>query len=978
MLLAACRRFGRLFLAVLFATAALPGAASAAAHPPDISWKTLETSHFLIHFPARSAAVARRLAGMVEPIHDRLTRAIGWTPEERTHIVLIDYLDLTNGSATPSPHNAIQIYTTPPAPASALGDQDDWLRLVFTHEYNHILHLDQAFGPAKAARDMLGRAAIAGINGIPVPVLPFPNLFLPLWMVEGYATLDETEHTTAGRGDSSYTAMILRTAALQGTLFPLDKGNGDEGEWPGGAFRYLYGEAFLDYLSAKYGRERLNAMYHAYATGLSPLLPSAAAVMELGASLESEWEAWQRNLIRESRALRRSLRAHAPFTRAEALTQERWSTRRPRFSPDGATVYFTVQNATAYPHVRAVDLGTGVERVLFEHDLALGNLAPSADGRYLYFVQGAVYERFNVYGDAFRYDFASGTVERLTTGARLLSLDVSPDGRWLAAVQNDVSEQRLMLYPMEAGRPGAPRTLAGGADRIFDTPRFSPDGSRLAYAAWSRGGFIDLYVTDLQGGERRLTADRHLDLAPVFLDDDTLLFSSDRTGIYNLYTVPAGSPAPATAVAQEMVQMTHTPFGFFESDVHAGRVVAAAYDGRGFYPARIALSPVTSPAVAWRIDRAAWQDRSAPWSGPERDYRAAETLWPRQWMPYLTAESLLGSGGWAEAGVSLTGEDVLGMHAYELTGFYHTLLDRPGFAFGYQWDGWTPTLGLAALDAPRLDTLHAGAEPDAETGVRAQGAAASVLFPFPGLRSAAGLTAEYSLVHEREIGMIAGDGIRLSRRSAGAALQFTFGSARHYTNSISIEDGARFSLTGRAIAPWLGATYTNHSAVADLRYYWSLPARQVLAVQGVGGIASNARFGGPFRLGGLEEQSSLGTAEGIPLRGFATTSLQQGSRVAKASLEYRFPLLFLKRGIPAWGTFPLLVDQLHGALYAEGGSAWIDSPVWRAAVGGEFIVDLTIGYLFPLSLGIGAALPVSPAAERNGLAPYFVLHGYAF
>ena len=44
---------------------------------------------------------------------------------------------------------------------SSSADTDDWLRLVFTHEFTHIVHLDRSEGWARVVRGVFGRMPIA-------------------------------------------------------------------------------------------------------------------------------------------------------------------------------------------------------------------------------------------------------------------------------------------------------------------------------------------------------------------------------------------------------------------------------------------------------------------------------------------------------------------------------------------------------------------------------------------------------------------------------------------------------------------------------------------------------------------------------------------------------------------------------------------------------------------------------------------------
>lgn len=95
---------------------------------------------------------------------------------------------------------------------------------------------------------------------------------------------------------------------------------------------------------------------------------------------------------------------------------------------------------------------------------------------------------------------------------------------------------------------GAETTLASGRD-FFACPRLSPDGRKLAYVAWDHPnmpwdgselmvcGFADdggvSASTVVAGGAAESIVE------PMWLDDGTLLFNSDRTGYWNLWRYDA-------------------------------------------------------------------------------------------------------------------------------------------------------------------------------------------------------------------------------------------------------------------------------------------------------------------------------------------------------------------------------------------------------------------------------------------------------
>ena len=143
------------FLPLAAALALLLAAAPAQAKfDPARRWLTAETPHFAVHFPEGCEAAAARAAALAEEIHGRLAPRIGWEPRERTRLILSDDTDAAGGWASPYPYNQMLVTIAAPLGEPGFGTTvwDDWLRLVITHEYSHVLQLDLASRlPARAA-----------------------------------------------------------------------------------------------------------------------------------------------------------------------------------------------------------------------------------------------------------------------------------------------------------------------------------------------------------------------------------------------------------------------------------------------------------------------------------------------------------------------------------------------------------------------------------------------------------------------------------------------------------------------------------------------------------------------------------------------------------------------------------------------------------------------------------------------------------
>jgi len=95
---------------------------------------------------------------------------------------------------------------------------------------------------------------------------------------------------------------------------------------------------------------------------------------------------------------------------------------------------------------------------------------------------------------------------------------------------------RIYLYNLSTGR----RESLGEFDGQVLAPRFSNDGSSMAFSI-IRGGNTDVYVMNLSSRQvRRLTSDPGIDTSPSFSPDNSqIVFTSDRSGSARLYIMRA-------------------------------------------------------------------------------------------------------------------------------------------------------------------------------------------------------------------------------------------------------------------------------------------------------------------------------------------------------------------------------------------------------------------------------------------------------
>src|SRR6476661_2487540 len=217
---------------------------AASRYDPRLRFRTIRTAHFDVHAHKGEEVLAGRLAAIVERVRQKFEPVLG-VPRGRVQVILVDQTDLSNGWATPVPYDTIEITLVPPPSETLIGNTTDWIELVFTHEYTHILHLDRTRGFMQGVRAVFGRVPVA-----------FPNAFLPVWQVEGIATFEESRMTGEGRIPAGDFRAIVDVAAARGRFEPVDRVSGGLSDWPGGNGPYAFGAYFHQFLADRYGAER--------------------------------------------------------------------------------------------------------------------------------------------------------------------------------------------------------------------------------------------------------------------------------------------------------------------------------------------------------------------------------------------------------------------------------------------------------------------------------------------------------------------------------------------------------------------------------------------------------------------------------------------------------------------------------------------------------------------------------------------------
>ncbi|HWA76861.1 MAG TPA: BamA/TamA family outer membrane protein, partial [Polyangiaceae bacterium] len=942
---------------------------SARAGDPYLTWWTISTPHFRLHYHSGLEAIAQRAATVAEHAHQALVPQLGWQPSQVTHIVISDDSDSANGLAYALPYNTVKLYVTAPEDMSPLNEYDDWQLELITHEYTHVLQIDNISGLPALLNAVMGKVIA-------------PNQAQPRWILEGLAVAMESEHTNGGRLRSSHFDMYLRADVLEQRLASLDEISNGPRRWPGGELWYLYGARFIAWILDTYGKDTFARVASEYGADVIPWGINRAIRRATGRTYPELYRGWKASLEAEYAAQVAAI-SERGLREGKRITSGGRIAGMPRFLPAQCArgdqpelVYYRNDGLRRPGFYRVSSAG---EDSLSLWTRASGSVASVGTDCSLLFDATAPSRRGYYLSDLFRLrpgmSSESGSDlrrERLTTGERAREPDLSPDGRYVTYVTNNAGTTTLRIAELSPeGQLVNSRRLVASAtfDQAF-TPRFSPDGKHVAYSVWSRGGFRDIRVVDLENNTfRELTHDRAIDQQPSWSPDGkTLFFSSDRTGVANVYAYDLER--------DELAQVTNVITGAYMPAVSADGSTLA-YVGYTSYGFDLFLMPLDRarylPALP-APERPDGRPQLSARKWPVTPYSPLGTLGPRSY------EIDYGTGTFGNAiTVSTRGSDAVGHHAFAAAVTLETEGPewRAGLDYDYSRLPFVLRTSLFRYVVPRNN--YRIAEEARTVTERSYGVSTGIGFYVPGEFDGQSAALSYtvaSYTHDTPFGTAADPWSPVpSEPSSGviatAHLGYAFSNAEGSLYGVSAERGFTLYLGTDFGGPALGSETTLAAFSGALTGYLQMPWQPhhvlALAVSG-GGSGGTYPRRGLFSTGGFADVPAFDVyRSGIRQSAFVLRGFEPGQFVGNEytllNAEYRFPIAAVDRGV---STLPVFLEQLSGALFADWGGAYdrIDRndpfQVMHLGVGGELWIQALLGYRVDGTLRLGLAHGFGP------------------
>ncbi|MFC2102989.1 biopolymer transporter Tol [Bacteroidota bacterium] len=547
---------------------------------PELDWLTIKGEYIEVHFHTEARRTAEVVAKIADEIWGPITSLYQYEPG-LVHYVIKDIDDYSNG-ATYFFDNKIEIWTS--ALDFDLRGTHNWLRNVISHEFTHLVQIQASMKTTRA----IPAVFLQWLNyaderrpdvlyGYPNVVVSYPlaTINIPAWFAEGTAQYMRSEFNYDNW--DSHRDMVLRSYVLDGNMLTWNQMGVFGKTSLGNESVYNSGFALTRYIAQKYGEDKLRKISFALGN-LTTFTIDAAFENTIGKNGDQLYDEWKNFLTKDYKS--RMALVLSNLIIGDTISNVGFGNFYPSFSPDGKKILYISNKSADHFNLSGIYV---YDTVTKEHK----NLVSSVRSTYDW-IPGEnkiIYSKltedndysYNVH-DIYVYDIDEEEDKRLTFNLRANQPSVSNNGKSIVFLFQNDGTTNLGLIDID-GKNFRRLTNYKNGEQVYN-PKFSNDDSFIIFD-YSYANSRDIAKVDVNGGavEFILVTDKD-ERNPVFTDSGKLIYSSDETGIYNIYSL--------NLKTGEKRQLTNVTGGAFMADVNEnGDIVYAGYTSTGYKIFRI-------------------------------------------------------------------------------------------------------------------------------------------------------------------------------------------------------------------------------------------------------------------------------------------------------------------------------------------------------------------------------------------------------
>lgn len=931
---------------------------------PDIDWKRMRLPHFDLIYDAQQQELAKIYAARLEGSYDLLTPLFP-EPPSRISVVMDDRTDLTNGSATTFPYPLIMVYPVLPTPQDSIGEYKDWASELVTHESTHIYAMNPQRGAVNVLSYLFGS-------------IMSPNILLPRWWHEGLAVENETRFSGAGRLRSPQEDAWLRSYVVDNRLSELTLAEANEVSiptWPYGARPYILGSAMWSEMTAMKGTQPEKDLSWAYA-GRMPYFINGPAEDSLGMNYQGLFDRTMKTIETRGKKQLSELKV-VPPSKTSSVHLDEVESFSPTVSPDGLKLAFISKDETERRFLSVLQrpnrnvpfdasqlrnsFGTKFGEASSEmhapvpHDTesdppggTITRLAWFPNSNKILFDKIEILNWFHETSDLYTYDLKTGKKDRLSYGLRAREPALSPSGANIAYIK--VLPGKTNLEIMNVASKHSTVLFAAPLQARCSHPSFLNENEIVF--SYRDNGVEKILRLNISAHTTHQILGEFPNANYPEMENGKFLFTSSKNGVHNLYA--------SNEDLQTARPVSHSLTGVFEStwDPHRNEYYLTEQTSHGLKLLRVEKSeaqrlpanlPQVKPFFADRYpDHAPGLAANSTVSKAEvTDYSVWKYMLPRYWMPLFYWDSFSDY-----IAASTSAQDPLNKHMWAANVIYDLNYEHTGYNLSYQNNTTSAQIPLVYSD---MTVTLPGVIPERIQYGHLE-ADWEITAWSPYWRAGPGWTWEARTLPG------------LTTTQSGPSLTAFYSDINQSGAQISPENGIGGSATWTYFIPQSNYLSYNQVELSIVKYWSSfLPKREALMAKFQSFIVDQNIADSNYAFTTSQALFYNTPYPQYLARAYPTGEFQ-GRVLNQATFEYRLPLNWLYYG---WGTTPAFFKQLHGSIVADGanliGFAYdLNSQVYRAVdltrsfwgVGGELLLDTTIGYQFPITFYTGLYFPL--------------------
>lgn len=527
--------------------------------PASVRWNHIKTLHFHLIYPESWEDKARYIASGFEYIYHEGSKSL-YQHTPATPVILHTLSTIPSSETYIAPRR-MEFYTSPPQDIFP----QDWVDQLIIHEFRHAVQYSAInTGFTRGLYYALGEHGVFAMFG----------LFLPMWFIEGDATVTETALHNTGRGRSPWFEMRLRSQIVDKGIYSFEKAtNGSFRDFVAGKYELGYqlvGRSRVDFGRDIWGEALKNVGKRPYT-----IVPFSSGIKKqtgfdkyqlydtLTRQMEKTWKEEDKLLHEnEYQVITKPLpklytNYNLPITFRDSLKIAVKSSlddlsKIVLINPDGTTRDLCTLGVNYY-----LESLTASDSVIYWSERVV-------DPRWV----------FRDYRVIKSFNFNNRKTKQLTHRSRYYAPAVTNDGKYLAAVEvTPDNEYSLVILNSSDGT--LKKRISTPDNLLFIHPRWSEDGRSIVSIVFGKNG-NNLALTDPETGRTEtLLPYSDMEMKRPSFYGKYILYTASYNGKDNIYAF--------NRTTREVSQVTSSRFGASDAFIEGkSSIIYSNYTSDGY------------------------------------------------------------------------------------------------------------------------------------------------------------------------------------------------------------------------------------------------------------------------------------------------------------------------------------------------------------------------------------------------------------